>query len=98
MENKDKIIESLSQNNNSSKTKKTLSRSKTEINTNKLIIKNRNDRWLPKGYPEYELLVNYPKLLLKKIKDDPFAGKLPEYTLKEIRKNFKKIIIFDIQR
>ena len=84
----------LPKNNSSSKTKKTLSRSKTEINTNKLIIKNRNDRWLPKGYPEYELLVNYPKLLLKKIKDDPFAGKLPEYTLKEIRNKSDATDIF----
>ena len=71
--------------NSSAKTKKILSRSKTEIISDNLKIKNRNDRWLPKGYPEYELLVKNPKLLAKKIKDDPFAGKLPEYTLKEIR-------------
>ena len=71
--------------NSPSKTKKILSRSKTEIDTDSLIIKNRNDCWLPKGYPEYELLVKYPKLLIKKLKNDSFAGKLPEYTLKEIR-------------
>lgn len=38
---------------------------------------NRNDRWLPKNYLDYEILVKNPKLLEKN-------GKLPSLTLKEI--------------
>ena len=71
--------------NKNHKKKKIISRQKAEKNKENLIIKKRNDRWLPRGYPEYELLVMNPKLLIKKIKNNPFAGKLPEYTIKEIR-------------
>ena len=82
--NENNKVDDLQKNKNH-KNKKTLSRSKSEIKKENLVIKNRNDRWLPRGYSEYELLVLSPKLLIKKIKNDPFAGKLPEHTLKEIR-------------
>ena len=66
-----------------------------ELNQSKLKLRNRNDRWLPVGYPKYELLVNNPKLLLKQIKSDPFAGKLPDYNLKIIsKKSYESDIFF----
>ena len=72
------------------------SKSKTETNENKLKIKNRNDCWLPKGYPNYEILVNNPKLLIKQINNDPFAGKLPDYSLKVIKqKSYDSDIFFN---
>lgn len=80
-----KTSKSYSEYSTNKKKSKILAYSKTIADENILKPKNRNDRWLPKGYPEYELLVQHPKLLIKKIKADPFAGKLPSYTLKEIR-------------
>ncbi len=75
--------------------KQIISYKKSENNQNKLKIKNRNDYWLPKGYPKYELLVNNPKLLIKQIKNDPFAGKLPDYSLKVIKqKSYDSDIFF----
>ena len=69
---------------------------KTEINIRKLKPKSRNDVWLPKGYGEYELLVNNHKLLLQKIKDDPFAGKLPYFSMKKIKsKSYESDIFFN---
>ena len=66
-----------------------------ELNQSKSKLRNRNDCWLPEGYPKYELLVNNPKLLLKKIKSDPFAGKLPDYNLKIIsKKSYDSDIFF----
>ena len=67
----------------------------TELNQSKLKLRNRNDCWLPEGYPKYELLVNNPKFLLKQIKSDPFAGKLPDYNLKIIsKKSYDSDIFF----
>ena len=70
----------------------------TEINEKseklQLKLKNRNDLWLPKGYPEYELLVENPKLLKKYIKNNFFANNLPEYTLSEAKKKSKESDIF----
>ena len=60
----------------------------------KLKLKNRNDLWLPKGYPEYELLVENPKLLKKYIKNNFFANNLPEYTLSDVKKKSKESDIF----
>ena len=68
-----------------------------ELNQSKLKLRNRNDSWLPKGYSKYELLVNNPKLLLKQIKSDPFAGKLPDYNLKSISKKSYDSDIFFIK-
>ena len=71
---------------------------KTEINEKtqklKLKLKNRNDQWLPTGYPEYELLVENPKLLNKYIKNNIFANNYPEYTLSEVKKKSKESDIF----
>ena len=71
-------------NNNKSTKKRIISTQKSESNKPKLKIKNRNDYWLPDGYSKYELYVNNPKLLLKQIKSDPFAGRLPDVNLKGI--------------
>ena len=96
--NKDNILEEKNNEKNEinhSKNKKKII-SKIELNPNKLQIKNRNDLWLPNGYPNYELLVNNPKLLIKKIKNDPFAGKLPDYSLKVIKqKSYDSDIFFN---
>ena len=76
--------------------KKIISKSKMESNENKLKIKNRNDYWLPRGYSNYELLVNNPKLLIKQIKSNPSAGKLPPYSLKIIKqKSYDSDIFFN---
>ena len=83
-------------NNNKKKINIIKSKSKTESNENKLKIKNRNDYWLPKGYPNYEILVNNPKLLIKKINNDVFAGKFPDYSLKVIKqKSYDSDIFFN---
>ena len=66
---------------------------KTEIIQNK--IKNRNDPWLPKGYPEYELLVKNPKLLKQYLKKNYFfSNNLPDFTLSNIRQKSKESDIF----
>ena len=84
---KDNKTENKKENNNNINNKKKLiSKQKNELNQNKFKIKDRNDRWLPKGYPQYELLVNNPNLFIKQIQSDPFAGKLPDYSLKIIKK------------
>ena len=67
----------------------------SELNQSKSKLRNTNDCWLPEGYSKYELLVNNPKLLLKQIKSDPFAGKLPDYNLKIIsKKSYDSDIFF----
>ena len=72
-----------------------VSKAKTQTNEETLKIRNRNDCWLPEGYSKYELLVNNPKLLLKEIKNDPFAGNLPEFKLKNIQqKSYESDIFF----
>jgi hypothetical protein len=87
--NKEKIENKKENNNDNTKNnnkKRIVSKAKTQPNEEKLKIRNRNDYWLPEGYSKYELLVNNPKLLLKQIKSDPFAGNLPEFKLKNIKK------------
>ena len=72
--------------NNNINIKKDILQKKNESNQNKMKIKNRNDRWLPEGYPQYELLVNNPKLFIKKLQNDFFGAKLPDNSLKIIKK------------
>ena len=87
--NKEKIVNKKENNNDNIKNnnkKRIVSKAKTQPNEETLKIRNRNDCWLPEGYSKYELLVNNPKLLLKQIKSDPFAGNLPEFKLKNIKK------------
>ena len=71
---------------------------KNLLETPQLIeIKNRNDKWLPKGYNKYEYIVNNPKLLKKEITSkNKFAGKLPDLTLKDIKEKSRKSDIFFI--
>ena len=83
-DNSSKLIKENTKNNNKSTKKRIISTQKSESNKPKLKIKNRNDYWLPDGYSKYELYVNNPKLLLKQIKSDPFAGRLPDVNLKGI--------------
>ena len=67
-------------------------KSKTKENVKK--PKNRNDLWLPKGYPEYELLVENPKILKQRLKNNVFASNYPEYSLSNIREKSKESDIF----
>ena len=67
---------------------------KKEEAKTKIKIKNRNDLWLPKGYPEYELLVENPKLLKQYLKNNFFANNLPEFNLADIRQKSKESDIF----
>ena len=58
-------------------------------------MKNRNDKWLPKGYKEYEYIVNNPRLIQKQIStNNPFAGRLPDLSLKDIRDKSRQSDIF----
>lgn len=95
---KDTKVENKKEKNNNinGKTKIISTKTKNESNQNKLKIKNRNDRWLPEGYPKYELLVNNPKLFIKKVQNDPLVGKLPDYSLKIIKqKSYDSDIFFN---
>ena len=73
------------------KTKKNIKKEETKT---KIKIKNRNDLWLPKGYPEYELVVENPKLLKQYLKNNFFANNLPEFNLADIRQKSKESDIF----
>jgi len=69
---------------------------KPEKKNNSFIeMKNRNDKWIPNGYKEYEYIVNNPRLLKKQIStNNPFAGKLPDLTLNDIRDKSRQSDIF----
>ena len=69
-------------------------KSKTETTKPKLKIKSRNDLWLPKGYSEYELLVENPKLLKQYLKNNVFANNYPEFNINNIRQKSKESDIF----
>ena len=68
--------------------------SKTESKKPKIIIKNRNDIWLPKGYSHYELIVKNPKLLKEQLKNNVFANNYPDLTLNKIRRISNESDIF----
>jgi hypothetical protein len=73
----------LSLNEKENMPKKEIYKSSDNINYQK---SNRKDRWLPKGYNDYELLVKNPHLLkLNFNSNNVFAGKLPLLNLKEIQ-------------
>ena len=93
----------LSLRKNHTKTPKGVSRNSTEelIKSNKKIIiedskensKNKKDRWFPKGYDSYEILIKKPKLFNKKLRI--------EYSMKKIlssksieEKQYKSDIFF----
>ena len=69
---------------------------KPEKKNNSFIeMKNRNDKWIPKGYKEYEYIVNNPRLIQKQIStNNPFAGRLPDLSLKDIRDKSRQSDIF----
>ena len=104
-DNKDKILEIKIDVNNKGKDNKK-NKKEIKIKTNekinkkikteetKKIPRNRNDLWLPKGYPEYELLVENPKILKQCLKNNVFANNYPEYTLSNIRQKSKESDIF----
>jgi len=71
-----------------------IKKNKPEEEKTKIKIKNRNDLWLPKGYPEYELLVENPKLLKQYLKNNFFANNIPEYSLSDVRRKSKESDIF----
>ena len=71
-----------------------IKKNKSEESKTKIKVKNRNDLWLPKGYPEYELLVENPKLLKQYLKNNYFANHLPEFTLNNIREKASESDIF----
>ena len=64
--------------------------------TNSFIeIRNRNDKWLPKGYEDYEKIVKNPKLLKRQIStNNPFVNKLPDLKLSDIKKKSIESDIF----
>ena len=97
--NNEKKLEIKIENNNKEKenikiNKEIKIKSKTETTKPKLKIKSRNDLWLPKGYSEYELLVENPKLLKQYLKNNYFANHLPEFTLNNIREKASESDIF----
>ena len=71
-----------------------IKKNKTEESKPKIKIKNRNDIWLPKGYPDYELLVENPQLLKQKLKTNFFANNLPEVNLSDLSRKSKESDIF----
>ena len=80
---------------NTSIKKRIVNNNRLQFIEEKAKTRNKKDRWLPKGYSQYEQLVNNPKLLLKEIKNDPFAGNLPEFKLKNIQqKSYESDIFF----
>ena len=83
----------------------TLPKNKTyqKSNSSEKIIKEQNknyqirmkyDRWLPKGYAQYELLVKNPELNKKQLLNNPIAYRLPNLSLKEITKKSRESDIF----
>ena len=93
-------INNFNINNKSQKPLKNENNNKFKIRTlikneNKADIKVRKDRWFPKGYASYELLVKQPKSFKKRFKKDNYLYKNYSITLKEIRdKAYKSDIFF----
>ena len=52
----------------SNKNQKRAKEEKKNMEQEKLIIRNTKDRWLPKGYAKYELLVKNQKIFMKQLK------------------------------
>ena len=82
------------ENNNKFRIRTLIKDSKKNENENKIEIKNRKDRWLPKGYASYELLVKQPILLQRQFKKDNYIYKNYSITLKQIRDKANKSDIF----
>ena len=57
----------------------------------------RNDRWMPKNFQNYDLLVKNPNILLNKLKDDSKKRKMPFLTSKEIKQKMNETDIFFVK-
>ena len=82
------------ENNNKFRIRTLIKENKKNENENKIEIKNRKDRWFPKGYASYELLVKQPILLQRQFKKDNYIYKNYSITLKQIRDKANKSDIF----
>ncbi len=81
-------------NNNLNSIKKTRNENKLQYiyPTNK-----RNDRWMPKNYQNYELLVKNPNLLYHKLKEDSIKRKIPFFNSKEISQKMNDTDVFFVK-
>ena len=81
-------------NNNLNSIKKTKNDNKVQYiyPTNK-----RNDRWMPKNYQNYELLVKNPNILYHKLKEDSIKRKIPFFNSKEISKKMNDTDVFFVK-
>ena len=57
-------------------------------------VEKRNDRWMPKNYQNYELLVKNPRLVFLKMKEDSLKRKIPFYNSKEISQKMNDTDVF----
>lgn len=57
----------------------------------------RNDRWMPKNFQNYDLLVKNPNVLLNKLKDDSKKRKVQFLTCKEIKQKMNETDIFYVK-
>ena len=80
--------------NESNKNQKRKKEGKKNMEQEKLIIRNTKDRWLPKGYAKYELLVKSPKIFMKQFKKDNTLNKNLSSTFEQIRQKAYKSDIF----
>ena len=54
----------------------------------------RNDRWIPKNYKNYELMVKNPRIVFQKMKEDSLKRKIPFYNYKEISQKMNDTDVF----
>jgi hypothetical protein len=78
----------------SNKNQKRAKEGKKNMEQEKLIIRNTKDRWLPKGYAKYELLVKNQKIFMKQLKKDNTLNKNLSSTFEQIRQKAYKSDIF----
>ena len=57
-------------------------------------LRQKKDRWLPKGYPEYEYCVLHQKYFKENLKKNPFINKEHIYNIKEIKQKSDQSDIF----
>ena len=57
-------------------------------------LRTKKDRWLPKGYPEYEYCILHQKFFNENLKKNPFIKNELIYNIKEIKEKSNKSDIF----
>ena len=57
-------------------------------------LRTKKDRWLPKGYPEYEYCILHQKFFNENLKKNPFIKNEAIYNIKEIKEKSNKSDIF----